>query len=136
MILRETIKNTPWKLKLTAILSFSFTASFMILCFTPLELFFNNPTNFLVSWKFLLPSLFAAALIGTAALSIALLLLWRGKTMVGVVLLLLSGTAVAYMQFMHHRFMVIPVYLFPVSAVLWFFSKKGLRIKPLILSCL
>ena len=124
--MNKIFTNLPSR-KLTAILVTSFTASFTIFLFTPLDLYLHNPKDFVMGWKFLLPNLLMFSLLGFIALSVVLLMLLLCRRVVsGLILLLVLGLLVVFARFALHRFLTIDIYLFAaivLAAILWILLK-------------
>ena len=111
-------KNAPSKWKLAAIFSFSFTLCFTTILFIPFDLFLNNPTDFIVSWRFIFWPLVITAITATVMVSIACLLLNNGKTLPSLVLLLLLSLAVTIGRFVFGRLQTFYILLYSIIAVL------------------
>jgi hypothetical protein len=118
--------------KLAAILSAAFAVSFMVLFFTPFDLYLHNPTGFIVGWKFLLPSLIALILPAFVGLSTVLLLLYHRKTVAGAALFALCAAVIAYLRFVRHHFLYVGIPALLLLAALlavWVLSIKFMKEK-------
>ena len=120
--LKQLLLESRSKWKLAAIFSFSFTLCFTVLLFTPLDLFLNNPTYFIVSWKFLFWPLLAMSFVLTIVVSAVCILLWLRKTASVVIILLLIWLLVTIGRFVFYRFItfyVLICIMLAVSALAW-----------------
>ena len=106
------------KWKLAAIMSFSFTLCFTVMLFIPLDLFLHNPTDFIVSWKFLFRPLFAVSLAAAIALSAVCIMLWRRKMALGIFSLLFLFLVVTIGRFVFQRFITFYMLICIIIAVL------------------
>ena len=89
----------PPKRKIAAILSISFASALMLFIYTPLDIYINNPSNFIVSWRVMLLPFFTAFLLCFLVLASILVLIWHRKILVGIVLLTLCGALFVALQF-------------------------------------
>jgi len=122
----------PPKWKLTSILAISFSISFTVLLFMPLDMYLHNPGVFIVSWKFLLPGLLLFSFTGFIALSIVNIALWQKSAVPGVVLLLLCGVVVIVLRLKFDLFPKAAINILStiaVAAVTWVIAKKILKEK-------
>ena len=122
----------PEKWKLAAILSISFTSAFMILMYSPLDIYLRNPTAFVVSWRIILPPLVIACLLVFMLLSIILFVLSRNNAIPGLVLFLLCGLIAFVLCFIFNIYPTGLMYIgfaFVAVAVLWFIFTKFLKEK-------
>ena len=118
--------------KLAAILSLSFSATYMVILFTPLDLYLHNPTDFIVGWKFFAPALFGVALVCSIALSVVLFMMWYKKTMLGVALFLLCALFFTFIRFAYQQFLSMYIYIVSLIAcviVIWILLTRLLREK-------
>jgi len=100
----------PSKWKLIAILSLSFAVPFFVVIHSTLDVFLHNPTAFLVSWRFLLPTLliiFAVSVVGV----FIFLLLCHKKAVFGIAMLLLLGIAIVLARFVLNMFLEVYILL-------------------------
>jgi hypothetical protein len=128
--MHKIIGALPPKWKLSAILALSFAGMFTVFVFTPLDLYLQNPTSFMVSWKFFMPALIATAAIGTAALTAMFILLWHKKTWLGVTILILCAAPFAYFRYVRLTFERMSIYVFAAAAVgivVWILLTKALK---------
>ena len=112
----------PPKRKAAAILSVSFACAFMVFFYTPFDMFLNNPTDFIVSWKYILLPLIILFMLCFLALTVLLLFIWRGKMIEGVVVFALLGVLILFARFALGLFSVLYLYLLAAAAgamVLW-----------------
>jgi hypothetical protein len=105
---------------------------FTVFLFTPFDLFLHNPTDFVVSWKFLALPLIMFSILGFVVLSAMLLLLWYRKAILGAVLLFGCGAFIICARLLFSRFLTISMYLpaiIIVAAIVWFLLIKLLKEK-------
>ena len=89
----------PTRQKLGVIVSLSFACAFMIIVFSPLDIYLHNPTSFVVSWRIILPPLLIACLSVTLFLSLILIILSKSKALSGIILLIMWGMLISgYIQ--------------------------------------
>lgn len=122
----------PPKWKLTSILAISFSLSFTVVLFMPLDMYLHNPNDFVVSWKFILPGLLLFSFAGFTALSVINIALWQKSAVPGAVLLLLCGASVIFMRLVFDVFISTAVYIslaIAVAVVIWAIIKKLLKEK-------
>ena len=127
----DTSKQT-FRWRLAALLSLSFTISFMIFIHSPLEIYLNNPAAFVVGWRFLLPYLSFMFVISFAALSAVLLLAERKSSLPVIILLLAAGIFISILRFVFLALSTIYLYLMitvVLTIITWFFAKKYLKEK-------
>jgi len=55
--------NPPDKQRLAAIIALSVSASFLMFFITPFDMFLHNPTDFVVSWSFLITPLLISSIV-------------------------------------------------------------------------
>ena len=96
----------PPKRKLAAILSISFASAFTLFLYTPLDMYLNNPSDFIVSWRFILPPLLVVFFLCFVALSVVLIMIWHRKMMAGVIALALLGVMIVVARVVFAMFSV------------------------------
>ncbi|MCL2221096.1 MAG: hypothetical protein FWC20_02715 [Oscillospiraceae bacterium] len=91
--------------KFAVIFILSFSGSFMMLFYTPLDIYLNNPTVFVVGWRLLLPHMLVFFALGLSLMVIALIILCvllkvlLGDRFTDILLLgVLGGLLSAYVQ--------------------------------------
>jgi len=116
----------PPKLKLAAILSISFSSAFLVFIYTPFDIYLNNPSDFVVSWRLMLPPLLIVFLICFLILSFILFMMWHKKIIIGLVLLALCGVffAVARFYFLPLQTLLIVI---AVAMTVWVLMLKFLK---------
>ena len=117
----------PPKWRLAAILSLSFSISFMVLLFMPLDMFLHNPLDFIVSWKFILPGLLVFSAVGFVVLSVINIILWQKSTFPCIVMLMICGGLVLFARFALNMFTVVFLYVLIALvflAVSWVILKR------------
>jgi len=120
----------PPRRKLAAILSISFVSSFTLFLYTPLDMYLNNPIDFVVSWRFLLLPLFVAFLLCFIAISAVLVLIHHRKVIVGVIALALLGLMIIVARFVLVLFSAVFIYMIGavvVAIVAWILLLKILK---------
>jgi len=120
----------PPKRKLAAILTISFASAFTLFLYTPLDMYLNNPADFVVSWRFLLPPLLVAFLLCFIAISVVLILIYHKKVMAGVIILSLLGLMVVAARFVLILFSAVFTYMIVavfVAIVAWVLLLKILN---------
>jgi len=120
------------KWKIAAILSLSFTMSFMIFIYSPLDIYLHNPVAFVVSWRFFLPSLLLFFLVCFIVISVILLLLLHRSMFAGIIPLLLFAVLVVTARFVFGLFHTAFIYILSVLAaavVILFLLKKTIKDK-------
>ena len=101
--------------KLVATLALAFSGSFMILFYTPLDIYLNNPAPFVVGWRLLLPQLFVLFLVGFLLVGFTLFLLCHKKRAVGISFFVLGILLTLVARFILGMFTYI--YLFIIAAI-------------------
>ncbi|MCL2424850.1 MAG: sulfatase-like hydrolase/transferase [Oscillospiraceae bacterium] len=101
----------PPKRKTASILAISFASAFTLFLYTPLDMYLNNPTDFVVSWRFLLPPLLVAFLLCFIAISIVLTLIFHKKTIAGVITLAVVGVMIIAARFVFVLFSAMFLYM-------------------------
>ena len=104
----------PPKRQLAAILSISFASAFTLFFYTPLDMYLNNPSDFVVSWRFILPPLLGVFLLCFLVLSAVLIVIWHRKIMAGVIALALCGVMIIVARFAFMLFSVAFLYMLGV----------------------
>ena len=120
----------PGRWRLGAILSLSFTISFTVMMFMPLDVFLHNPVDFVVSWRFFLPGLLLFSVLGFVALSAVNIIIWQKSIVPGVVLLMVCAVSILFLRFALNMFTVSYLYILialTVAALLWIFLKKLMK---------
>jgi len=97
--------------KLAAILSISFSSAFMVFIYTPFDIYLHNPSDFVVSWRFMLLPVAAVFLLSFLALTIVLLFLRHKKIPAGVITASLCGALVTFARFALGMFSVVYIYI-------------------------
>lgn len=106
--MRTLISNMPPKRTVAAMALLSFAAAFLVMFFSPFDIYLHNPTGFVVSWKFLLPTLSLITFGVFLGIFAVLSVIWyvscrigRGRLAFDVAMLLLLGAMIAmYAQLM------------------------------------
>jgi len=120
----------PPKRKLAAILSVSFASAFTLFIYTPIDMYLNNPSEFVVSWRFMLPALLVAFLLCFIAVSFVLTMIWHKKMMIGVIALTLLGVMIVVARFAFMLFSVSFIYMIGavvIAIVAWVLLLKILK---------
>ena len=104
-VLPEKInKIAPPDLKFFSMLSVSFAFAFMVFIYSPFDIYLNNPSGFVVSWKFLLPPLTVAFFLCFLLLLVVLLLLWHRKIITGLILFAVPGLLIIIARYIYLMF--------------------------------
>jgi len=131
VIMSNKVKTIlPPRRKLAAILSISFVSFFTLFLYTPLDMYLNNPIDFVVSWRFLLPPLLIAFLLCFIGLSAILVLIYHRKMMAGIIALSLLGLMIIVARFVLLLFSTIFIYMLGaaiVAIVAWVLLLKILK---------
>jgi hypothetical protein len=113
------------KIKIAAIVAVSFALSFTVFFFTPIDLYLNNPADFVVDWRYLVPPMLVVALVVTFTLSTMLVFLWQRKDNFCLAAIAICGLALTFARYSYGSFSVIYPW-----AMLILFSTSALLIKP------
>lgn len=116
--------------KFAAIIALSFAASFMLFFYTPLDIYLNNPTPFVIGWRLMLPHLFGFFIVAFIAVFIVLLLLCHKKIVPGLFALSLALIAVLIARFALDLFTQLYSYMIAIIAavaIIYSLLKKLLK---------
>lgn len=72
-------RSKPPKRTVAAMAMLSFAAAFLVMFFSPFDMYLNNPTGFVVGWKFLLPALSLITFGTFFCIFAALLMAWHRR---------------------------------------------------------
>jgi len=129
----------PPKWELASIISISFSISFMVFIYSPLDIYLHNPTGFVVGWRFLLPPLAIMFLTAFCALIVILMILRSNIIIHGVILLLMCGAVIVYLRYALQWFTGVFVYLLVavfLAIIVWIVLTKVLKEKMLTVALL
>ena len=115
--LKKILNKLPPKEKLASLLSLSITLCFTVILFVPMDMYLNNPIDFMVSWKFLILPLVVVSLIGAFVIAVIFLLLWNEKLILGIVLAIAFGLVITIIRFVFLKFITLYTYIFPIVAI-------------------
>jgi hypothetical protein len=101
--------------KLFAVLALSFSAPFMLLFYSPFDIFLHNPSSFIVSWRLLVPNLLLFFSIGFVLMAITLLVLCHRNLKLGLSFFALGILFVLLIRFAFNMFATL--YLFLIAAI-------------------
>jgi hypothetical protein len=124
--------NHSPKKKLAAIILLSLTVSLMLFTFAPLDLYFRFPPNFILGLGGLLPWFLLFSFAGFVALSVALILLWKTKLVIGLALLALPALIITFARFSLGFFSNAYIYLLiliAIAIIAWTLAIKLLKEK-------
>jgi len=118
------------KWRFLSILSLSFSISFTIIVFSPLDIYLFNPTAFVVSWRFMLPPLLIACLLLFFFLLVVNIVLSLNKIIPGVVLFFLCAVTAfiaGYVLQIYPTGLIYVSIAFAAAAVFWVLLIKILK---------
>jgi len=95
----KILSALPPKQKLATMLLLSFATSFLIVFFAQFDTYLHNPTDFMVSWRFLLPLLLSITFASAISTFIFLLIVWYRNIRIGIIYLLFTGLVATYLRF-------------------------------------
>lgn len=120
----------PPRRTLAAILSISFASAFTLFIYTPMDMYLHNPSDFVVSWRFILLPLLGAFLVSFLAISVVLTMICYRKTVVGLILLALLAGAITVARFVFMLFTVAYIYMLAavvIVMIIWVLLIKLLK---------
>ena len=97
--MNKILSALPPKQKLATMLLLSFATSFLIVFFAQFDTYLHNPTDFMVSWRFLLPLLLSITFASAIATFIFLLIVWYRNIRIGIIYLLFTALVATYLRF-------------------------------------